>query len=624
MPLENTGLFMEALLNPLLRTKKRLLIVPPFWSLDMPCLGVHILHSLARQAGFEVDILYANILFASRIGVEKYINISSGMDMKMLGERVFARAAHQKIPLLGYNREQMFSSDHVVGDLKAREFASPYLIPPVKRSITEQDLIETAEEAEDWTNELAETLTAFSYEIIGFSSSYEQTNCSLALMKALKKRDPSLTTCMGGANCKYILAEGITSLDKKREWIDYIFSGESENSFPRFLKQHSEGRLPENRIIRGEKFQTLDKLAPPLYDDYFTQMEAFFPDNKQLKESVLLPLESSRGCSWGEHQTCTFCGLVTEEGATRVKDPGLVLDEIKNMKEKYGVTQFSTTDLLMPPAYNKTFVPALAEAGLDVRIMFEQKAALSLEQLLALKEAGIIWILAGIESFSNSLLKLMHKGTTAAQNIRLLRYGAMAGINITWNLLWGFPSDRKSDYETMVTLLPLISHLCPPAAMMHLSLNRFSPYFEKAADFEISGLTPLAPYFDVFPRESDIYNLAYQFTGDYKCGSHEHKDIIKELVSGIKEWQEKWKSGSGSVLRINKLGASYLLMDSRGLPGTGGASVITPEQARIALTGQGTENKELLEWALKNKTGLMLNDVYIPLTVCDKQLLKEI
>ena len=45
-----------------------LLIVPPFYLLDRGSLGVHLLQALGRQTGFQVDVLYANALFARSFG----------------------------------------------------------------------------------------------------------------------------------------------------------------------------------------------------------------------------------------------------------------------------------------------------------------------------------------------------------------------------------------------------------------------------------------------------------------------------------------------------------------------------------------------------------------------------
>jgi hypothetical protein len=49
----------------------------------------------------------------------------------------------------------------------------------------------------------------------------------------------------------------------------------------------------------------------------------------------------------------------------------------------------------------------------------------------------------------------MAKGTTAAQNLALLRYARAAGRRLDWNLLCGFPNDQLSFYLETAELLPI-------------------------------------------------------------------------------------------------------------------------------------------------------------------------
>jgi hypothetical protein len=72
-----------------------LIIVPPFHSTDATPLGVHILQACARKRGYEVRILYANLLLAGQIGTELYEQCVSAYK-EYLGERFFAAVAYGK------------------------------------------------------------------------------------------------------------------------------------------------------------------------------------------------------------------------------------------------------------------------------------------------------------------------------------------------------------------------------------------------------------------------------------------------------------------------------------------------------------------------------------------------
>lgn len=89
-------------------------------------------------------------------------------------------------------------------------------------------------------------------------------------------------------------------------------------------------------------------------------------------------------------------------------------------------------------------VPRLSAELPGLDIFYEQKANLLRERLLLLKHASIQSIQPGIEAVSSELLTLMRKGTTARQNIALLRAARGVGIKLAWGLLWGFPVDRPA------------------------------------------------------------------------------------------------------------------------------------------------------------------------------------
>ena len=86
-----------------------LLVVPPFASLDKPSLGAHILKACAKDAGFSVNILYANLIFASFIGEEIYQSISYNSSPTFIGERIFKKAAYENFKFQDNTQNYKFS-----------------------------------------------------------------------------------------------------------------------------------------------------------------------------------------------------------------------------------------------------------------------------------------------------------------------------------------------------------------------------------------------------------------------------------------------------------------------------------------------------------------------------------
>src|SRR5882762_7774018 len=95
------------------RTCDALILVPPFLELRYPSLGAHVLQACARAAGFRVRAFYANLLFASHIGLPRCTTLAQATPGAFLGERVFARAAYG-VPPLGEHAD-MFSPERIYG-----------------------------------------------------------------------------------------------------------------------------------------------------------------------------------------------------------------------------------------------------------------------------------------------------------------------------------------------------------------------------------------------------------------------------------------------------------------------------------------------------------------------------
>jgi hypothetical protein len=282
-------------------------------------------------------------------------------------------------------------------------------------------------------------------------------------------------------------------------------------------------------------------------------------------------------------------------------------------------------DNIMPYTYFRTLIPKLSDELPALTIYYDQKANLSLRDVLALKEAGVSYVQAGIEALSSTLLKRMKKGVLARQNIMLLRYAAAVGLNLYWNLLWAFPGDELHAYQETLSLLPLIRHLQPPFRMIHLSVERFSPYFDRPEAYGISNVRPLNLYGAVLPPHADIEKVAYHFVADYECAAYHNLDIIQEIMEEINVWQKSWlpETGSISILQVAHSGNAYVLMDTRGLPGTQPLQVLDRAQALVALTPRPYTPTEDVAWALERKLGVVLDDWYVPLATAKPKLLLE-
>jgi ribosomal peptide maturation radical SAM protein 1 len=573
-----------------------LIIVPPFASMIRPSMGVHLLQSCAREAGFKVEILYANLILAAEIGEELYEKICYSTTNSLTGERIFSSAAYE---------------DRLV----RMQSSTNYRFKPA--------LSRLEAKAINWADTIIDAVLKFNYIVIGCTTTFEQTAASVALLNRIKRVRPDIVTIIGGSNCQGEMAEGITSLSSL---IDYVFSGECETSFPRFLKNLIDGRRPCQKIIYGEPCANLNEIPTPNYNEFYRQIKPFISYFGTLVQwqNIWLPYESSRGCWWGQKCHCSFCGIDNRQIKFRKKSPERVINELKDLLGHHPNRNVNMLDNIMPYEYLRTLIPYFPKELHDVHIFYEQKANLSLVDVISLKKGGIGIIQPGIESLSTHCLYLMNKGVTARQNINLLRYARSVGLAVNWNLLYAIPGDKIKEYQKMLEMLPLLRHLHPPSGFWKIHIDRFSPYFENPDKFGLRNISPIKAYYEVLPKDGNISKIAYRHVANYHSESEMCPEIMKEIHKEIADWRERWEQKL-PILTISKLeNKKYLLLDTRGLPGTRIINYIDRDQAFLALLGvNNIDSREEINWALEMKLIFELDSRFVPLPIADQVTFNE-
>lgn len=589
-----------------------LIIVPPFAGLDRPSLGAHVLQACARERGFDVRILYANILLAGEIGELDYEAICFASTSNLLGERFFAAAAY------GVSRD-VYSGTQ---ESKRKRRNPQNHIPPMGW----EKFSAWAATADVWAEALAGEIAKRRFRVVGCTSTFEQTAASITLLTHLKKKCPDVITIMGGANCEGPMARGIRSLSPV---VDFVFSGESEITFPAFLQTLKDGDPLNDSVIEGSPCREMDGIPTPDFSEYYAQLSSFLPDSEIAKSgNIWLPYESSRGCWWGEKHHCTFCGINGGGMVFRQKAPDRVISELQHLLKKHPNNKVCMVDNIMPHTYFDELLPRMAEELPNLHMFYEQKANLTFERVSSLKSAGVSVIQPGIEALSTPLLRLMKKGVSAAQNIALLRYARIVDLSVNWNLLYAFPGDRLEWYEETVKLLPLLVHLNPPTGLCHLSVDRFSPYFERPEDYNIRSLRAMSPYFDVLPSHVDQRQVAYHFEGDYDSESRENPPVVEALEAGIKSWRDRWEPTDEALpsLEIAPLSEDlFLVADTRGLPDSQEFEFVSLARASVGLVGQTPlAGPEDVEWALRRGVCVEIDGNIVPLATAPSGVLTSL
>ena len=392
--------------------------------------------------------------------------------------------------------------------------------------------------------------------VVGFTTMFSQNIASLVLAKQLKMYDSDLKVVLGGANCQ---GEMGAALFRRFPFIDAVVRGESEGVFPELIKQWQSGNSPSELpgiCLRESDAQRINPAASnasftmadvprPDYDEYFQRLNRH-PLQPVIEPQIQLPVESSRGCWWGEKSHCTFCGLNGATMSFRSKPAEQFHDQLMDLSQRYRRLKFFSVDNILDMNYHRELLPRLAQSPIDFQLFFEVKANLRKSQLRLMRDAGIRTIQPGIESFSTPILKLIRKGTTALQNIRLLKYCAELGVDVVWNVIYGFPNEPIAEYESMAAAAPSLVHLQPPR-MVRLVIDRYSPYHADPSSHGLQITGPAEFYAYIYrERASDVADLAYHFEAVHSDG-RDPEHYTHALKAAIENWNNRYANRSGRL-----------------------------------------------------------------------------
>lgn len=563
------------------------LVSMPYASLPRPSLALGLLKGVLARDGFSVSLAHANIWFAEAVGVELYQLCSTQTPTEFLvGEWTFAGAAFPAAP----ERDEAYLR-HMAA---AAGQVSRYGIDDGERLV--EDLRALRRAATEFVDAAAKRVLATGARIVGCTSTFEQHVASLALLKRVRELDPGVITMLGGANCETTMGE---ATHRCFPWVDYVVSGEADGLISDLCRKvldkgrdlepadlprgvlgpcHREPGVRRPPLPRA-LFRDLDSLPLPRFDEFFDTLAA-----SPLREHITpgLPLETSRGCWWGDIHQCTFCGLNGSSMKFRSKSPERVLADVRALERLHGISDFEVVDNILDMGYFKSVLPELASDGRSRNLFYEVKANLSRGQVEALVRSGVTWVQPGIESLHTEVLQLMDKGVRGWQNVQLLKWARELGLRLSWSLLWGFPGERDEYYRQMAEWLPYLEHLQAPNALAHLRYDRYSVYHQQASKMGLV-LFPIRAMSYVYPLSpADLDDLTYFFTTetgpgplDVAVGMRGGLARTRPGVHAVREGIGRWRAVFGSrlrpVLSMTDRDGELRIVDSR-------SCAVTPRQ----------------------------------------------
>jgi len=529
-----------------------LLVNMPWTPVDVPSLALGILKRAAAEKldDVEVDVVQANLDYVDWIteryefNLHDYVYYALGTYFQGVGDWVFSSALYD-------------DPQWRVEEFKAGPGAG----------MTEEELrlnLDLHALAPDFVRWLTERLLAAEPDVVGFTSTYQQNVAALAVAKQIKQTAPGVVTMFGGANCDGPQGEAV---HRAFPFVDFAVRGEGEASFPQLLSALRDGTgfagIPGVCWRDGSGASMVNPMAtkplPPAeivgpdYAGYFERLEE---SAAQSWVDPKLVIEGARGCWWGEKHHCTFCGLNGSFMQFRSKSPGTFLAEILALVAEHQVLDMYVVDNILDMGYLTSLLPMLTDTGYDLRLQYEIKSNMRRHQLETLARAGVVHVQPGIESLSSRVLKLMDKGVTGCQNVRMLRDAAACGLSVSWNYLYGFPGEEIADYTGIIEQLPALHHLEPGGTTSRIAVERFSPHFNRP-ELGFAELTPHRQYRLIYDLpDADLTDLAYLFEAPAQGISTATADLLDaamaEWVTEFQHSQLSYADTGGEIVMVNR------------------------------------------------------------------------
>lgn len=510
-----------------------------------PGLGPALLRSILIGNSVPCDIFYGNLLFSKAIDGDGFFEQHLGKFA--ISELAFTPYYFDYPAAEAARRLWQHAQGSARDASRHRLERYEWLVDRAGRSLTE----------------IYDSISWDDYDIVGFSVMMQQTVPSLALARMIKRNHPHVRVIFGGPNCSPPMGEEMLRCFPE---IDYIVEGEADAVITPLVHDIRRGDVPtapgvlyrgdQGAVIRtapGRPLADVDSLPIPDYEPFFAQLDLSGVEHVH----PYLQMETSRGCWWGEKHHCSFCSLEDALMTFRTKSEDRLVDEIMELSRRHQYTEFFPTDSIISHRFYTTLLPRLARlrssGEYDFTFFFEIKANIRPEHASSLRAAGVNAVQPGIESFSDHILDLMDKGTTAVRQIQCLKVLAEQGIVVNWNMIYRNPNETIEDYLELISVIPYLHHLPPlhEEGLTPMLLMRFSPYFERPLDYGIRSIRPAYFYQYIFPDEFiDVAKLAFYF--DFDHSDHENEKLqaaYVDLRHAIEQWRTLYRKDSLVQLR---------------------------------------------------------------------------
>lgn len=317
----------------------------------------------------------------------------------------------------------------------------------------------------------ARKILSFRPGVIGISSLTNTYYSAIELAKSIKDKDKNIPIVMGGPHPTIFPEETLQNL-----CVDFVVFGEGEHSLLELVNTLKDKKFKK---IKGLAFKDKQgiKINPPrplikdLDDLPFPARHLLELDKYPLRDTegnLMATIMSSRGCPYG----CTYCFKGIFGRRYRIRSAENVVDELEQVKNKFGINSFYFIDDLFTFDKKRVFeiVRLIQKRGLNLTWQCLSRVDQVTPQMLKeMRKAGCNRIHFGIESGNEKILKAINKQITIGQVKKAIKWCKKVGIYSKGYFMIGLPGDDKKTIKQTIDFSVKLASLGLDEAMFSLT-----------------------------------------------------------------------------------------------------------------------------------------------------------
>lgn len=306
-------------------------------------------------------------------------------------------------------------------------------------------------------DEMLKKCNDFSPDIVGITAMTTTIRIALGIADSVKELLPDVPVILGGVH-PTVSPESVL----KNNSVDYAVRGEGEEVLCRFANQkfshpeeieglcwkNGEGLINLSR--KAPLIADLDALPRPDYSSFPVHKYIDYTENLRGIRGITMMV--TRGCPYN----CSFCAVKETMGKRwRRLDPVNAVHWMMDICKEYDLEGiwFKDSTFNMNKKWTQTFAESLLAKKSPYRFQINTRVDLIREnEIVLLKQAGLVQVDLGIESGSQRSLDTLRKKITAGQikeSVKILKKHA---IKVSGFFMIGIPGETEEDILLTLSL----------------------------------------------------------------------------------------------------------------------------------------------------------------------------